>query len=88
VKLTPKQPSAQFKNLWLVVDPKDGHVKESIVLEPSTNNTNHFKFSNVKENKNAKHVKDSLFKFVAPKGVNVKDMNEAGKTGADGSETQ
>jgi outer membrane lipoprotein carrier protein len=70
VKLTPKQPSAQYKNLWLVVDPTDYHVKESIILEAS-DNVNHFTFSGIKSNDKASKVKDSLFKFSPPKGVKV-----------------
>jgi outer membrane lipoprotein carrier protein len=70
VKLTPKQPAGQYKTLWLVVDPSDGHVKESVILEVG-GNINHFKFTNVKENSAAKDVKDRLFKFVPPQGVKV-----------------
>jgi outer membrane lipoprotein carrier protein len=43
LKLTPKKPSAQYKYLTLVVDPKDGHVRESIIVDAS-NNVNDFKF--------------------------------------------
>ena len=44
LKLTPKQPSAQYKNLYLVVDPQQFRVKESIVVD-SSNNVNHFQFN-------------------------------------------
>jgi len=43
VKLTPKQPSAQYKSLTLVVAPDDGHVRESIIVD-SSNNVTHFHF--------------------------------------------
>jgi outer membrane lipoprotein-sorting protein len=43
LKLTPRQPSAQYKNLWLVVSPDNYRVTQSIVLEAS-GNTNHFRF--------------------------------------------
>jgi outer membrane lipoprotein carrier protein len=47
VKLTPKQPSAQYKNLFLVVAPATDaapyHVKGSIIIDAS-NNTNQFMF--------------------------------------------
>jgi outer membrane lipoprotein carrier protein len=43
VKLTPKQPSAQYKNLYLVVSPKDFHVSQSVIIDAS-NNVNHFRF--------------------------------------------
>lgn len=43
LKLTPKKPSAQYKNLFLVVDPKDFHVTHSVIID-SSNNTNEFAF--------------------------------------------
>lgn len=43
VKLVPKQVSAQYKHLTLVVAPEDGHVKESVIVDAS-NNVTHFKF--------------------------------------------
>jgi outer membrane lipoprotein carrier protein len=43
LKLTPKGPSAQYKNLYLVANPTDFHVKESIIVD-SSNNVNHFRF--------------------------------------------
>jgi len=43
LKLTPKQPSAQYKNLYLVVSPKDFHVSQSVIVD-SSNNVNHFRF--------------------------------------------
>jgi outer membrane lipoprotein-sorting protein len=43
LKLTPKQPSAQYKNLFLVVDGGDFRVKQSIIVD-SGNNVNHFRF--------------------------------------------
>lgn len=43
LKLTPKTPSAQYKNLYLVANPTDFHVKESIIID-SSNNVNHFRF--------------------------------------------
>lgn len=59
VKLTPRAPSAQYKNLWLVVDPSNFRVKQSIVLEAS-GNTNHFRFF---EPDTKATVKDSWFVF-------------------------
>jgi outer membrane lipoprotein carrier protein len=70
IKLTPMQPSAQYQNLWLVVDPADYHVKESIILEAS-GNVNHFTFSGIESNSKASKVKDSLYKFKPPAGVKV-----------------
>ena len=43
LKLTPKQPSAQYKALYLVADPGNFHVKESVIVD-SSNNVNHFHF--------------------------------------------
>ena len=43
LKLTPKKPSAQYKNLYLVVNPSDYRVTQSIIID-SSNNTNHFRF--------------------------------------------
>ncbi len=73
LKLTPKQPSAQYKNLWLVVDAADYHVKQSVILEAS-NNINQFTFANIKLNDKAggkKGVGDWTFKFTPPEGVKV-----------------
>ena len=43
LKLTPKKPSAQYKNLYLVVATSDYHVTQSIIID-SSDNTNHFRF--------------------------------------------
>lgn len=43
LKLTPKSPSAQYKNLYLVVSPTDSHVTQSVIVD-SSNNVNHFRF--------------------------------------------
>jgi len=77
VKLVPKKPEAQYKTLWLVVDPTDFHVKESVILE-ATDNLNHFTFLNVKQNAQAK-FEDKHFKFVPPSGVKVIKAGEEGK---------
>jgi outer membrane lipoprotein carrier protein len=57
--LTPKQPSAQYKTLWLVVDATTFRVRESIVLEAS-GNTNHFRFFHPDM---ARTVEDTWFAF-------------------------
>ncbi len=41
LELTPEQPSAQYKQLFFVVDPKDWHVTKSIVID-SKGDTNEF----------------------------------------------
>jgi outer membrane lipoprotein carrier protein len=43
LKLTPKAPSTQYKHLFLVVDPGNNRVKESIIID-SGGNKNHFRF--------------------------------------------
>ncbi len=59
LELTPRQPSAQYKTLYLVVDPSNFRVKQSIVIEAS-GNTNHFRFY---EPNTEKPVKDAWFVF-------------------------
>ena len=59
LRLTPKQPSAQYKNLYLVVSPKDFHVSQSVIVD-SSNNVNHFRFFDPNFNK---PMKDSYFEF-------------------------
>ncbi len=43
LKLTPKRPSAQYKNLILVVNPDNYRVTQSVIID-SSNNVNHFRF--------------------------------------------
>jgi outer membrane lipoprotein carrier protein len=43
LKMTPKKPSAQYKNLYLVVSPDDFRVTQSVIID-SSNNSNHFRF--------------------------------------------
>jgi outer membrane lipoprotein carrier protein len=59
LKLTPKKPSAQYKNLILVVAPSDFHVKESVIID-ANNNVNHFEFF-APDFKT--EIKDSWFEF-------------------------
>jgi outer membrane lipoprotein carrier protein len=86
LKLTPKQPSAQYKNLWLVIDSSDFHVKESVILEAS-NNINHFTFANIKLNEKAKKGKktlgDWLFTFDPTSVPGLKVIEPAAETGTD-----
>lgn len=57
LELRPREPSAKYKTLWLVVDPDNFRAKQSIVLEAS-GNTNHFRFY---EPNTERPVKDSWF---------------------------
>jgi outer membrane lipoprotein-sorting protein len=77
VKLTPKKPDAQYKHLWLVVDPTDFHVKESVIREAS-DNLNHFFFRKLLANEKAK-FSDKHFAFVPPAGVKVVKPEDAQK---------
>jgi outer membrane lipoprotein carrier protein len=43
LRMMPKRPSAQYKNLFLVVSPTDYHVTQSVIVD-SSNNVNHFRF--------------------------------------------
>jgi outer membrane lipoprotein carrier protein len=83
VKLTPKKPEAQYKNLWLVVDAADFHVKESVILE-AADNLNHFTFLNILQNAQVKFG-DRHFTFVPPPNVKVIKPDQASGTGT-GSE--
>jgi outer membrane lipoprotein-sorting protein len=57
--LTPKKPSAQFKDLYLVVDPQNYRVKESVVINAG-NDVNKFQFF---EPDTKKQVADTWFVF-------------------------
>ena len=59
LKLTPKKPSAQYKNLYLVVNATDFHVSQSVIVDAS-NNINHFRFFGPDFEK---PIKDSWFEF-------------------------
>jgi len=59
LRLTPKQPSAQYKNLYLVVSPKDFHVSQSVIVD-SSSNVNQFRFFAPDFEK---PIKDSYFEF-------------------------
>lgn len=66
LELVPKK-DATYSKLVLVLDPKTNQVIESILYETS-GNTNRFKFKNAAINKG---VKEDLFKFTPPKGVEI-----------------
>ena len=79
LKLTPKTPSAQYKNLYLVVDSKDYRVKQSIIID-SGNNVNHFRFF---EPDFAKPVKNDWFVFdeKSVKNYRIVDADQQQKSG-------
>jgi outer membrane lipoprotein carrier protein len=59
LKLTPKQPSAQYKSLFLVVNKTDFHVSQSVIVD-SSNNVNHFRFFSPDFEE---PIKDAWFEF-------------------------
>ena len=59
LRLTPKQPSARYKSLYLVVSPKDFHVSQSVIVD-SSSNVNHFRFFAPDFEK---PIKETLFEF-------------------------
>jgi outer membrane lipoprotein carrier protein len=61
VQLTPNKPNAQYKTLWLVVDPSNYRVKQSVV-ENSAGDTNQFAFY---EPNTTADIKATLFVFNA-----------------------
>jgi outer membrane lipoprotein carrier protein len=82
LELSPRAPSAQYKTLYLVVDPANFRVKESIVIEAS-GNTNHFRFfsPDIKA-----PVQDTWFVFNEKqfKSYRVVEGNEAAPAGSGG----
>jgi outer membrane lipoprotein-sorting protein len=57
--MTPKKQSAQYKKLYLVVDPSNWRVKQSVIID-SADNVNNFRFF---EPDTEKKVEDSWFQF-------------------------
>lgn len=80
LKLTPKKPSAQYKNLFLVVSPTDYRVTQSVIVD-SSNNVNHFRFFTPDF---AKEIKDTWFEFDerSVKNYRVVDGDSQGNRGA------
>ena len=83
LKMTPKQPSAQYKNLFLVVSPDNFRVTQSIIID-SSNNVNHFRFFAPDFEK---PIKDSWFEFdkSSVKNYRVVDADAEAKQPAAGS---
>jgi outer membrane lipoprotein carrier protein len=85
LKLTPKQPSAQYRSLFLVVNKGDFHVSQSVIID-SSGNVNHFRFFSPDFEE---PIKDSWFEFNASSVPNyrVVDADQAQQQAA-GSATQ
>jgi outer membrane lipoprotein carrier protein len=77
LELTPKKPSAQYKKLFLVVDPGNNRVKQSIIID-SADNKNHFRFY---EPDFEKAVEAAWFEFDPKKlpSYRVVNLNTAGQ---------
>lgn len=84
LKLTPKQPSAQYKALYLVLNPADYHVKESVIVD-SSNNTNHFHFYAPDFEK---PIKDSWFQFdpASVKSYRIVDADQQQQVAGSGTQ--
>ncbi|MBA3453684.1 MAG: outer membrane lipoprotein carrier protein LolA [Deltaproteobacteria bacterium] len=82
LKLTPKKPSAQYKNLYLVVSARDFHVTQSVIID-SSNNVNHFRFFAPDFQK---PIKASWFEFDerSVKNYRVVDADQQQNPGASG----
>jgi outer membrane lipoprotein carrier protein len=78
LKLTPKQTSAQYKNLFLVVDGVTYQVKQSIVVD-SSDNVNHFRFF---EPDLVKPIEDRWFLFDERKVPNYRIIDVDQQQGA------
>jgi outer membrane lipoprotein carrier protein len=72
LKLTPKKPSVQIKNLYLVVDPTSFRVRKSIVVN-AAGDTNQFAFY---EPDLIKAVNDAWFKFDAKAAKGFREIKE------------
>lgn len=85
LKLTPKKPSAQYKNLILVVSPDNYRVTQSIIID-SSNNVNHFRFFAPDFEKK---IEDSWFEFnkASVKNYRIIDADQEAKQQGAGSGT-
>ena len=72
LKLTPKKPSAQIKNLYLVVDPTNFRVKRSVVVN-AAGDTNQFSFY---EPDLQKAVAEAWFKFDPKAAKGFREIKE------------
>ncbi len=78
LKMTPKKPSAQYKNLYLVVAPDNYRVKQSVIID-SSNNVNQFQFFAPDFEK---PIKDTWFEFDPRSVGNYRIIDADQKQGA------
>ncbi len=83
LKLSPKKPSAQYKNLYLVVSPDNFRVTQSIIID-SSNNVNHFRFYSPNFEK---PIASGLFEFDerSVKNYRIVDADQEAKAAAGGN---
>ncbi|MGB9712325.1 MAG: LolA family protein [Dissulfurimicrobium sp.] len=67
LKLIPLDDAGQVQTIWVGLDPKTHLIKE-MWLEDQTGGKIHLMFKNIEVNT---AIKDSLFKFVPPKGIDI-----------------
>jgi outer membrane lipoprotein-sorting protein len=67
LKLVPQKPTAQYRTLAFVVDPKSAMVKESVVYDQQ-GGSNHITFHDVELNRS---VADAKFAFSPPAGTRI-----------------
>ena len=67
LKLVPKQPTAQYRHLFFVVDGQSFVVKETVVFDQQ-GGKNHMRFRELRLNQG---VGDDKFRFTPPPGTNV-----------------
>ena len=85
LKMTPKKPSAQYKNLYLIVAPSDFHVTQSIIID-SSNNVNHFRFY-APDFKTAVDAKSFEFDEKSVKNYRIVDADQQKEGAAGGDPT-
>ena len=81
LKLAPKKPSAQYKNLFLVVSPDNFRVTQSIIID-SSNNVNHFRFFAPDFEK---PIKETWFEFDKSSVKNYRTVDADAEAKAQGS---
>jgi outer membrane lipoprotein carrier protein len=86
LKLSPKKPSAQYKNLYLVVNKTDFHVSQSVIID-SSDNTNQFRFFSPDF---VKDIKDTWYEFneASVKNYRFIDADQPQSQGSGGSAAQ
>ena len=69
LKLVPKKPTAQYRYLVFVVNPRSYMVKETLLYDQQ-NGSNHLVFANIEANLKT-GIDDSRFSFTPPPGTKI-----------------